>query len=328
MGIAIIVPRCDFSDANLGKVTLTGYVPVSAITINGKSTVTGSSSQYSVSYSPSNTSERRVRWSIESGNEYAVINSETGNMTILPDADNEEVVIKATSVFDNSIYATKTVTVTFSATDPIVIMDGMALVSDGTAYLNAAEYFSGAKRWNTIALNMEIVFKIYETGSDNLHIFGVSMATGSGSQKKFGFLDAVYLGGQSKLRFSGDKHNDIYSDTSNVANSLYKFSSYMAGNISIEKDGNVVFTQPTVGCDTMAQDLFPLFARITNGGSGWTTYPGAANVGIYSFKLATQVGGDVCDLVPCLYNDVPGMYDKISEKVLTTIDGGSFTLRQ
>lgn len=328
MGIAIIVPNCDFSDANLGKVTLTGFVPVSSITINGESTVTGSSSQYSVGYFPSNTSERRVRWSIESGNEYAAINIETGNLLILPNANNSQVVIKATSTANNNVYATKTVTVTYSATDPLVIMDGMALVSEGSAYLDAAEYFAGAKRWNTVALNMEIVFKIYETGSDNLHIFGDSMRTGSGSSTKNGYLDAVYLGSQSKLRFGGIKTPDIYSDTSNVANSLYKFSSYMNGNISIEKDENIVFTQPTVGCDTMAQDLFPLFARITNGGSGWTTYPGAANVGIYSFKLATQADGDVCDLVPCLYNGTPAMYERISEKVLTKIGDGSFTLRQ
>lgn len=333
MGIAIIVPRCDFSDANLGKVTLTGYVPVSAITINGKSTVTGSSSQYSVSYFPLNTSERRVRWSIESGNEYAVINSETGNMTILPDADNEEVVIKATSVFDNSIYATKTVTVTFSATDPIVIMDGMALVSDGTAYLNAAQYFSGAKRWNTIALRMEIIFKIYETGSSNLHIFGLSEDHGTGSSKKAAYLDAVYLGGSSSLRFGGDSYVGIYSDASNIADSLYKYSSmmnddYTSGNITIEKDGDGIFTEAIEGCTTMDQAVFPLFARMTNSGSGWTTYTGAANVGIYSFKLAMQAGGDVCDLVPCIYNGVKSMYDKVSGQVLTAVNGGVFTLNQ
>lgn len=333
MGIAIIVPNCDFSDANLGKVTLTGFVPVAALSINGESSVIGSSAKYSVAYTPANTSEKRVRWSIESGNEYAVINSETGNMTILPGADNEEVVIKATSVFDSTVYATKAVTVTFSATDPLVIMDGMALVSDGTAYLNAAENFTGAKRWNTIALRMEIVFKIYEAGSSNLHIFGLSEDHGYGTSRKAGYLDAVYLGGQSKLRFGCDGNSGIYSDTSNIANSLYKYScmmngDYTSGNITIEKDGDGIFTKAIAGCTTMEQAVFPLFARMSNSGSGWTTYPGAANVGIYSFKLATQADGVVCDLIPCLYNSVPGMYDRISEQVLTTVDGGSFTLRQ
>jgi hypothetical protein len=324
MGIALILPECDFGDKSLGKVTIKGNVPLTGISIVGDDNVNGVEAQYTCMYSPAVTAERDVVYSVESGNQYAYINPTTGKLLVLEGASNANVTIKAVSALHPDIYATKNIVVTYNATESLVLREGLALVSDGTAYLNAAEYFAGAKRWNTIALNMEIVFKIYETGSDNLHIFGVSKATVSGA----GYLDAVYLGGQSKLRFGGIGMPDIYSDTSNVANSLYKFSSYMAGNISIEKDGNVVFTQPTVGCGTMTQDLFPLFARITNGGSGWATYPGAANVGIYSFKLATQADGDVCDLVPCIYNGVKSMYDKVSEQVLTAVNGGVFTLNQ
>lgn len=338
MGIAIIVPDCDFSSANLGKVTLTGRVPITALSISGLSVVNGSTYQYSAVYTPSNTTERGVIWTIESGSAYAAIGSETGNLAILPNANNAQVVIKATSTANSSIYATKTVTVTYSSSNPLEVYDEgqLALVSDGTAYINAAEFFTGAKRWNTIALKMEIVFKIYETGSDNLHIFGVSMSTGSGTSKKAGYLDAVYLGGQSKLRFGGDGSPDIYSDTSNIANSLYKFSSimgsmmdddYTSGNITIEKNGNVLFTQPIVGCDTIATDIFPLFARNNNGGSGFTLYPGAANVGIYSFKLKTQNDGKVCEIYPCLYNGTPAAYDAVSKQVLTTLGtGGTFHL--
>ena len=324
MGIALILPECDFSDKSLGKVTIKGNMPLAGISIVGDDNVNGVEAQYTCMYSPVVTTERDVVWSVESGNQYAYINPTTGKLLVLEGASNANVTIKAVSALHPEIDATKNIVVTYNATEPLVLREGLALVSDGTAYLNAAQYFTGAKRWNTVALNMEIVFKIYETGSDNLHIFGVSMAIGS----KAGYLDAVYLGGQSKLRFGGIGMPDIYSDTTDIANSLYKFSSYMNGNITIEKEGSILFEQTTAACDTMAADLFPLFARITNSGSGWTTYPGAANVGIYSFKLATQADGDVCDLVPCLYNDVPGMYDKISEKVLTTIDGGSFTLRQ
>lgn len=330
MGIAIIVPNCDFSEANLGKVTLSG-IPVAEIIITGDSDVRGTSAQYSVDYIPTTTSERDVVWSIESGSEYASINSNTGSLTIKSGANNSQVTIKATSIANSDIYATKTITVTYDAS--LVIKEGMALVSDGTAYLNAAQYFTGAKRWNTIALRMEIVFKIYEAGSSNLHIFGLSESHGSGASKKEAYLDAVYLGGSSSLRFGGDGFVNIYSDTSNVANSLYKYScmmngDYTSGNITIEKDGDGIFTEAIAGCTTMEQAVFPLFARITNSGGGWTTYPGAANVGIYSFKLATQAGGNVCDLVPCTYNGVKSMYDKVSEQVLTAVDGGVFTLNQ
>lgn len=334
MGIAIIVPDCDFSSANLGKVTLTGRVPITALSISGLSVVNGSTYQYSAVYTPSNTTERGVIWTIESGSAYAAIGSETGNLAILPNANNAQVVIKATSTANSSIYATKTVTVTYSSSNPLEVYDEgqLALVSDGTAYINAVEFFTGAKRWNTIALKMEIVFKIYETGSDNLHIFGISSSTGTGASRKAGYLDAVYLGGQSKLRFGGDGSPDIFSDTSNIANSLYKFSSimnddYTSGNITIEKNGNVLFTQPIAGCDTIATDIFPLFARNTNGGSGFSIFTGAANVGIYSFKLATQAGGDVCEIYPCLYNGTPAAYDAVSNQVMTTLGtGGTFHL--
>lgn len=333
MGIALILPECDFSDKSLGKVTIKGNVPLTGISIVGDNNVNGVEAQYTCMYSPAVTTDRDVVWSVESGNQYAYINPTTGKLLVLEGASNANVTIKAVSALHPEIDATKNIVVTYNATEPLVLREGLALVSDGTAYINAAQYFTGAKRWNTIALRMEIVFKIYEAGSSNLHIFGLSEDHGTGSSKKAAYLDAVYLGGQSKLRFGGDGYPGIYSDTSNIANSLYKYScmmngDYTSGNITIEKNGDGIFTEAIAGCTTMVQEVFPLFARITNSGSGWTTYTGAANVGIYSFKLATQAGGDVCDLVPCLYNGTPAMYDRISEQVLTTVDGGSFTLNQ
>lgn len=332
MGIALILPECDFSDKSLGKVTIKGNVPLTGISIVGDDNVNGVEAQYTCMYSPVVTTDRDVVWSVESGSQYAYINPSTGLLLVLEGASNANVTIKASSALHPDIYATKNIVVTYNATEPLVLREGLALVSDGTAYLNAAQYFTGAKRWNTIALRMEIVFKIYETGSDNLHIFGISANTGSGTSHKFGYLDAVYLGGQSKLRFGGDGSADILSDTSNIANSLYKFSSimnddYTSGNITIEKNGNVLFTQPIAGCDTIATDIFPLFARNTNGGSGFSVYTGAANVGIYSFKLATQAGGDVCEIYPCLYNGTPAAYDAVSNQVMTTLGtGGTFHL--
>lgn len=328
MGIALILPECDFSDKSLGKVTIKGNVPLTGISIVGDDNVNGVEAQYTCMYSPAVTTDRDVVWSVESGNQYAYINPTTGKLLVLEGASNANVTIKAVSALHPEIDATKNIVVTYNATEPLVLREGLALVSDGTAYLNAAQYFTGAKRWNTGHLNMEIVFKIYEIGSDNLHIFGDSWSTGRTSIKN-GALDAVYLGSQSKLRFGGNSNTAIYSDTSNIANSLYKFSSYIGGNITIEKEGNVVFTDAVEACDTMAVDLFPLFARITKSDQNdWTVYSGAANAGIYSFKLATQAGGDVCNLVPCTYNGVKSMYDKVSEQVLTAVDGGVFTLNQ
>lgn len=84
-----------------------------ALTISGSSTVSGQSSQYAVSYTPSNTNQLGVTWSITSGGTYATINANTGLLTILSGASASAVVIKATSTADTSISATKSVTVTY-----------------------------------------------------------------------------------------------------------------------------------------------------------------------------------------------------------------------
>ena len=117
MGIALIVPDADFSGANLGKVTLQGYIPVGGLTIKGAATVTGSiaAATYRVSFSPLNTTERGVAWSVQSGSSYASIGSSSGVLTVLEGATAASVTIRATSTDNSSLYAEKTITVNYSA---------------------------------------------------------------------------------------------------------------------------------------------------------------------------------------------------------------------
>jgi hypothetical protein len=114
MGIALIVPDIDFSGANLGKVTLKGSVPVRGLEIFGDAEVTGvgKSAKYSVNFTPANTTQRQISWSIVTGSLYASIDTE-GNLSVLADASNSTVVIRATSLVDETIFAEKTVTVTY-----------------------------------------------------------------------------------------------------------------------------------------------------------------------------------------------------------------------
>ncbi len=112
MGLAIIVPNVSFADANLGKVTLSGNVPIKGIYINLRDSYIGTTVDLKCSYLPANTTQRNVIWSIESGNEYASVSGSV--LTILDGANNNEVVVKCTNVSNPYISANKTIKVTYN----------------------------------------------------------------------------------------------------------------------------------------------------------------------------------------------------------------------
>ena len=116
MGVAIIIPGVVFTE-NLGKVTLGGGggdvdVEVESISISGSATVNTSSNKatYSVDYTPTNTTQKGVTWSLESGGEYATIDS-TGTLTV---KGSGSVTIKAVSKYKEAITAKKVVSVVFN----------------------------------------------------------------------------------------------------------------------------------------------------------------------------------------------------------------------
>ena len=90
-------------------------VPLTALAINAESSYTGIEFTPTVTYTPSNTTQTGVTWSITSGGEYATINSSTGVVTIDDEADSDSITITATSTENSSITATKNVTVTYEA---------------------------------------------------------------------------------------------------------------------------------------------------------------------------------------------------------------------
>lgn len=113
MGLAIIVPSISFDDANLGKVTLTGNIPISGLLINLEDTYYGTAVDLECSYLPVNTTQRGVAWSIVSGSEYASISGST--LTILEGASGSNVTIRCTSTSNPSISAEKTITIYYDA---------------------------------------------------------------------------------------------------------------------------------------------------------------------------------------------------------------------
>lgn len=110
MGITVIVPDVNWSQKNLGQVTLQGNVPIQAIAVTGASSIVGTG-KYSAKLFPATTTHRSVVWSIVSGGSYATITQE-GMVTALAGASSDLVTIRATSSDDSSIYGDKTISVT------------------------------------------------------------------------------------------------------------------------------------------------------------------------------------------------------------------------
>lgn len=111
MGKAFIIKGMSFDNDNLGKVTFVEEVPVENISISGPSNATNTA-EYNILYIPSDTTQTGVKWSIIEGNQYAEINENTGVLTVLSGALLNRVLIKATSIHNESIFATKEVQVT------------------------------------------------------------------------------------------------------------------------------------------------------------------------------------------------------------------------
>ena len=88
------------------------YVPLQSISISGETNVKNSAT-YTVSYTPSDTTETGVTWSIVSGSEYATIDSSTGVLTALDGASSSTVAIRAISTNNTSITAEKSISVTY-----------------------------------------------------------------------------------------------------------------------------------------------------------------------------------------------------------------------
>lgn len=136
MGIAIIVPGVSYSDNNLGKVTVSQQVPVTGISIVGNAEVRGESSQYTISYSPTNTSQRGVVWSVEQGSEYATIN-QNGLLTILQGASSNAVTIKAVSTHNAEVVATKVLQVSyFKELVPVYKLENKTFTAGSSSVIN------------------------------------------------------------------------------------------------------------------------------------------------------------------------------------------------
>lgn len=112
-GIAIVIQGADFSAKNLGTATFLEDVPVTGIAISCENSYSATSFRPTITYTPANTSQVGVTWSLTSGSQYASINSSTGEVTINSGVTSQSITIQAVSIYDSTITATKQVTVTY-----------------------------------------------------------------------------------------------------------------------------------------------------------------------------------------------------------------------
>ena len=89
-------------------IDITGLGNLGPSTVNDVS----NTAQFQVTYSPSNTTQRSITWSVVSGSDYASID-EKGLLTVKGGANGSTVKIRATSKDNSSVYAEKSVTVTY-----------------------------------------------------------------------------------------------------------------------------------------------------------------------------------------------------------------------
>lgn len=225
MGKAIIISGVSFALNNFGKVTPHIEVPVVSIAILGDSTVE-KTAQFSIEYNPSNTTQLGVTWEITSGSSYASIDSVTGVISVVPGTVNETVEIKATSLYNSSVYATKTLLV--SHTLEYGILEQITLRLDasypsimrktsGANYLESMLYSTaGTKKLNTITIESTAQGFI----TDDMYFIDIpSGATGvrvSGQGLYFNSRNVRITTLPADLATSGKVENTISSSPSDV----------------------------------------------------------------------------------------------------------------
>lgn len=127
----------DAWNAVAAGVTVNTAVALTGLSVSGDSTVgnAGNKAQYNVEYTPSNTTQRGVIWSVTSGSAYASID-ESGLLTVKSGANGNAVTIRATSKENTSIYAEKTISVIDAAGPEISFSDD----DNGVIRIEATEF--------------------------------------------------------------------------------------------------------------------------------------------------------------------------------------------
>lgn len=208
MGVAVIIPSVDFSANNLGKVTIQQNVDVTGLTINANSSYTGTFFTPTVSYIPVATNQQGVTWSLSAGSDYASIDATTGVVTIKSGANANNITIVATSSYNNTIVASKTVAVTYYV--DVNVLTAIAITGSSSVNGKTAQYAVSYTPSNTTL-----------TGVTWSVVTGGTYATIDASSGLLTILSAASAS-SVKIRATSTHDNSIYGEkTITVTYSAY-----------------------------------------------------------------------------------------------------------
>lgn len=296
MGVAIIIPGVVFTE-NLGKVTLVDGggsgggdvdVKVESIAISGLATVNTSSNKatYSVAYTPTNTTQKGVTWSLESGEEYATIDS-LGTLTV---KGSGSVTIKAVSKYNVAVTTKKVVSVVFNEVHESDEYTELEYVgTKGGNYLQT----------NTIMENgQKIILKAKLPIANNQSTVARQFILHDGSSCSMGntYKDKIF---SVTLPFRSAR-------TTAVVNGVVEFT-ISAYSCDFTVDGSAATITPS---DIKKSSTTPVMLFSNNNNSFVHE-----RVDLYSFRLEKD-GSAVIELKPVLKDGVPCFRDTVSGKFL------------
>lgn len=285
MGLAIIIPGVSYADANLGKVTITGNRPIEVLSIIGEDTVI-SQAAYSVRMYPYNTTQRGIVWSIDSGGAYATINPSTGKLYALEGADEDTVVIRATSSSNASVYATKTISVSYAEHS---IVELSYIAADGGKYIDTG---ISPTATSIIMADFKIANVALNNTTDRQIVYSDTNNVSTSYSKRWDTFAINYTGGKTKT--------------------LKTF--YNRGVVESSKNGCTLLDKSTGDYVTLTNGTVASGTYGTlylfNGLNSSQTFK---KVLIYAFSVSDN-GADLINLKPVLFYGVPCFYDSVSEQ--------------
>lgn len=313
MGTAVVISSISFAEKNLGKVTLSGG-HVESIVIGGPDiiNVADNKATFFIFFNPGGTPDRNVVWSIESGSQFASI-SQDGTVTVLQGASSSVVTIKATSTFDQNIYDTKTIAVTYVALS-LEYVASKAI--GGIPYITTINP-SGDYQYEMVfmledAVDMDVFGSRVSSSSKVIRFFGeletskFRVIKGVSSPQSLDLDSTIVLGKKYKIVISNDSSNGAR---------LYEVTD--SGDVLLTQNGNM---------SASVSSSVPIMLGAMNNNGTPVAYK-ISKLLIYSFRVFTN-STDVIHLKPHYddNNSRPALIDILTDTVYPYQSTGTATL--
>jgi hypothetical protein len=313
MGLAIIVPSISFDDANLGKVTLSGNVPIRDLYINLENSYTGTTVDLRCSYLPANTTQRNVIWSIEEGSEYALISSST--LFINPSASNSPVTIKCTSFENPTINTVKTITLTYSdGGDVPILYDWLKTDASMASYVNIGKL----GRNDILTITGKTLSLIFSDVNKACAIFGVAK-----TENELNWLYSI-------IKTDGSADNTLGYSTSNYIRPIdpnsHEFSIIInieSGYVQYEGESETILVNEAAFNNGETYNDCFVFAANKNGEAISKMQYDMYALKEFKIKRNNQV---VHDFKPASYGSAKGLYDTVTNQFKPNLGTGDFIL--